>query len=198
LLRRKSTARVIMASNQLSGHPASLDDALAAWPDARWNLDAKEDSSVEVLVSAIERTGTLDRVCVTAFSDRRLARVRARLGPSLCTGMGPAAVAALRLASLLPSGVPLAARFSEFGAAQVPMRSGVVPLVDQRLVDGAHRAGLQVHVWTIDTAPVMRRLVDLGVDGIMTDAPTVLRTVLGERGRWPGVRPDDDPAGRTP
>jgi glycerophosphoryl diester phosphodiesterase len=51
----------------------------------------------------------------------------------------------------------------------------------------AHDAGLAVHVWTIDDAGEMGRLVDLGVDGIMTDRPSVLEAVLAERGAaWPG------------
>jgi glycerophosphoryl diester phosphodiesterase len=61
-----------------------------------------------------------------------------------------------------------------------------VEVVTERLVERAHRRGLQVHVWTIDEPGEMHRLLDLGVDGIMTDLPTVLRTVLERRGEWPG------------
>jgi glycerophosphoryl diester phosphodiesterase len=56
-------------------------------------------------------------------------------------------------------------------------------VVDRRFVALAHRAGLQVHVWTVDDPAEMNRLLDLGVDGIMTDRPEVLRDVLMSRDR---------------
>jgi glycerophosphoryl diester phosphodiesterase len=71
-----------------------------------------------------------------------------------------------------------------FGAAQVPVRRGWVRLVDERFVRTAHRARLHVHVWTVDDESTMGRLLDLGVDGIMTDRPTVLKAVLVRRRQW--------------
>ena len=73
-----------------------------------------------------------------------------------------------------------------FGAAQVPIRYRGAPVVDHRFVTSAHRADLAVHVWTIDDAATMDTLLDLGVDGIMTDEPTRLRDVLRRRGLWSG------------
>jgi glycerophosphoryl diester phosphodiesterase len=70
------------------------------------------------------------------------------------------------------------------GCAQLPIRRHGVRLIDRALVDRAHEAGLQVHVWTIDEPDEMRRLIDLGVDGLMTDQPAVLKAVLVERGLW--------------
>ena len=163
-----------------------LDDALAAWPEMRWNIDAKHDSVVGPLIETIHRSGALDRVCITAFDDRRLARVRRAFGPALCTGMGPAATAGLRLASVLPGrpGRALGERLTGFGAAQVPVRSGRVPLADRRFIDTAHRLGIEVHVWTVDDAVTMERLLDLRADGIMTDRPSALREVLVRRDLW--------------
>jgi glycerophosphoryl diester phosphodiesterase len=69
-------------------------------------------------------------------------------------------------------------------AAQVPVKQGPVTVVNQAFVERAHRLGVQVHVWTIDDAAEMRRLLDLGVDGIMTDRPVILREVLESRGAW--------------
>ena len=66
----------------------------------------------------------------------------------------------------------------------MPVRQGRILIVDRRFVDGAHRNGLPVHVWTIDDEAEMERLLDLGVDGIMTDRPTVLKEVLVRRGQW--------------
>jgi glycerophosphoryl diester phosphodiesterase len=70
------------------------------------------------------------------------------------------------------------------GCAQVPPRAQGVTLVDRRFVETAERHGLQVHVWTIDDEPEMNRLLDLGVHGLMTDRPAVLKKVLQSRNRW--------------
>jgi glycerophosphoryl diester phosphodiesterase len=162
-----------------------LDDALAAWPDIRWNIDAKHDSVVGPLIETIHRAGALERVCITSFNDRRLSRIRRALGPGVCAGMGPAAVTALRMASVVPRAARrVGARLGNFGAVQVPIRQGPVPVVDRRLVETAHRLGLQVHVWTVDDVPTMGRLLDLGVDGIMTDRPSALKDVLLRRRSW--------------
>jgi glycerophosphoryl diester phosphodiesterase len=163
-----------------------LDEVLAAWPEMRWNIDAKHDSAVEPLIETLRQAGAVERVCVTSFSDRRLSRIRRALGPELCTALGPAGVSSLRATSLLPPALstPASGPLGRFGAAQVPLRKGWMPLVDRRLVAAAHRAGLQVHVWTVDDETTMARLLDLGVDGIMTDRPRVLKNLLERRQAW--------------
>jgi glycerophosphoryl diester phosphodiesterase len=163
-----------------------LDELLATWPEIRWNIDAKHDSAVYPLAETLRRTNAIDRVCVTSFSDRRLLRLRRELGPRLCTAMGPGAVSSLRLASLLPGplGGRAAAALGGYAAAQVPMYQWGASVVDRRFVATAHKAGLQVHVWTIDDEATMTRLLDLGVDGIMTDRPSLLKTVLQGRQLW--------------
>ena len=118
---------------------------------------------------------------IGSFSDARIARLRQRLGPRLCTALGPRGVARLRSASFrVPAG--------GFHAAclQVPTKARGHTLVDERFVRAAHRRGLQVHVWTIDDPDEMTGLLDLGVDGIMTDRPAVLKEVLERRGQWTG------------
>ena len=152
-----------------------LADLLGTWPDLRVNIDCKSDSAVDALVATIARTNSLHRVCIGSFSDRRLARLRAALGPELCSSLGPWAVARLRF------GVD---RRTEGHAAQVPVRQGPLTVVDERFVARAHERGLQVHVWTIDDPDEMHRLLDLGVDGLMTDRPHTLREVLQHRGAW--------------
>ena len=159
-----------------------LEDLLTAWPDVRINIDPKHDAAVEPLVDLVRRTGTVDRVCIGAFSDTRLARVRAELGDRVCTSMGPRQVGRLLAAS---RGLP-AGRFTA-ACVQIPVRSRGVPLVTPRFVGAAHRRELPVHVWTINDATEMHRLFDLGVDGIMTDRPDVLKAVLSERGDWVGA-----------
>ena len=159
-----------------------FEDLLGAWPDVRINVDPKTDAAVGPLAEVLLRTNAVDRVCVGAFSDRRIATVKALVGPALCTSMGPREVAQLLAASRRLPG----ARRLRSPCAQVPTHQGRVPLVTARLVEAAHRLGVQVHVWTIDDREEMARLLDLGVDGIMTDRPQVLKDLLVERGEWHG------------
>jgi glycerophosphoryl diester phosphodiesterase len=156
-----------------------LEDVLTTWPDVRVNIDPKHDAAVDPLIELIRRTGSIDRVCVGAFSDARLARVRSALGNRICTSMGPRQVRRLVLAS---RGVP--GRRPSAACVQVPVKFRRVTIVTERLVAAAHRHDLQVHVWTINDAVEMHRLLDIGVDGIMTDRPDVLKAVLEDRGSW--------------
>ncbi len=157
-----------------------LDELLEELPDTRINIDPKSDAAVEPLVEVLRRTGAVERVCVCSFSDRRTRRVRDRIGASLCVGAGPRGIARLLAAS---ARVPAPASF-DFHAAQVPVRSKGLTLVRPAVLDVAHRHGIAVHVWTIDEPAEMHRLLDMGVDGIMTDRPSVLRRVMIERGHW--------------
>lgn len=159
-----------------------FEDLLGAFPDLRVNVDPKHELSVDPLVEAIRRTGSARRVCVGAFSDSRIARVKAGVGPELCTSLGPRGTARVKAAAF---GAPAGRLGGE--CLQVPVAAKGVTLVDERFVATAHRLGLQVHVWTIDDPDEMVRLLDLGVDGIMTDRPAVLREVLEGRGEWVGA-----------
>jgi glycerophosphoryl diester phosphodiesterase len=156
-----------------------FEDLLGAFPEIRVNIDPKHDGAVSALVDVLKKCNAVDRVCIGAFSDRRLARVRGLLGPTVCTSLGPRNIARLRSASY---GLPVGRLPAP--CAQVPTRVRNATLVDARFVTEAHDRGLQIHVWTIDDRDEMIRLLDLGVDGIMTDLPGVLREVLEARGQW--------------
>jgi glycerophosphoryl diester phosphodiesterase len=117
---------------------------------------------------------------VAAFSTRRIVAARQALGPGLCTSLGPREALSLRLPwSPAPARSVFAGR-----CAQVPARVGRRAFVDERYVTTAHGLGVPVHAWTVNEEAEMRRLLDLGVDGIMTDRADLLRDVLVERGQW--------------
>ena len=155
-----------------------FEDLLGAFPDLRVNIDPKHDAAVEPLAEVLRRCDAVDRVCIGAFDDIRLERVRELL-PGVCTSLGPIGTLQLGMASTgqeigdLPS-----------PCAQVPTSYGDTEIVTEAFLDEAHRRGMQVHVWTIDDEAEMVRLLDLGVDGLMTDRPAVLRDVLESRGAW--------------
>jgi len=159
-----------------------LEDLLTAWPDVRFNLDIKAPGVIAPLARLLRKLDCLDRVCLGSFSDARVAAARRVLGPSLCTSLGPRGVAALRLSSYSPRAAGLVR--IEAGCAQVPLQLGGRALVDERFVAAAHARGLQVHVWTVNTEAEATTMLDLGVDGVMTDRPAMLREVLEKRGQW--------------
>jgi glycerophosphoryl diester phosphodiesterase len=166
-----------------------LEDLLGAWPDVRINLDLKAAGVLAPLVRIVRRLHALDRICIGSFSDARVAAARRVFGPTLCTSLGPRGVAALRLSSYSPRAAGLVRM--QAGCAQVPLQLGGRALVDERFVVAAHARGLQVHVWTVDDPAECVHMLDMGVDGVMTDRPAMLRELLEKRGQWtaPGAAP---------
>ncbi len=164
---------------------ATLDevlDVLEAFPDVALNLDIKSTAPmVEPYEERLARTllarPGADRVIVASFLDSATEALSA-MAPSLATSAGTAAVAAFYRA--VQAGEPPPA--TRHVALQVPARTGDLVLVDDRFVEAAHRTGLAVHVWTINDEDEMGRLLDLGVDGIITDRPTPLVELLDRRG----------------
>ncbi|MET7598790.1 glycerophosphodiester phosphodiesterase [Streptomyces sp. NPDC005481] len=157
-----------------------FEELLDTFPGVRWNVDVKAEGALLPLLSLIERTASWDRVCVGSFSEARVARAQRLAGPRLATSYGTRGVLGLRLRSY---GMPAVPRRPAV-AAQVPETQSGVTIVDRRFVRTAHARGLQVHVWTVNEPARMHRLLDLGVDGIMTDHIDTLREVLEDRGTW--------------
>ena len=180
------TYREVSALRVAGSEPIPLiEDLLGAWPDVRFNIDLKDEPGITLLAGVLRRTGAWDRVCVTSFSGSRLRAARELFDRPVCMATSPAVIAAVRYtigaASPRRQAGLLARRLAQWQVrcAQVPawMASG-------SFVRRAHALGLDVHVWTINDRAVMSRLLDLGVDGIMTDDIETLREVLIERGQW--------------
>ncbi|AWI29276.1 glycerophosphodiester phosphodiesterase [Streptomyces sp. ICN441] len=157
-----------------------FEDLLEEFPASRWNVDIKAEGALEPLVDLVRRRNAWDRVCVGSFSEGRVSRAYRLAGPRLATSYGVRGVIGLRLRSL---GIPAAVRRGAV-CAQVPRSQGGVRVVDRRFVREAHARGLQVHVWTVNDPDRTAALLDLGVDGIMTDHLEMLRTVMTDRGAW--------------
>ncbi|MEW5989824.1 MAG: glycerophosphodiester phosphodiesterase [Chloroflexota bacterium] len=174
-------------------------ELLAAFPGARINVDPKHDAAVRPLIEVVRDARAADRVCVGSFSDARVVEIREAFGSAICTALGPWEIAALRAAAW--GARPFLARLRRRPGrcVQVPRRGGWgLPLAEPRLIAAAHDLGLPVHVWTVNGAAEMARLLDLGVDGLFTDVPGVLRTVLEGRREWhatPGAPPPPRAAG---
>ncbi len=164
-----------------------LAELLGTWPTLRVNIDVKSPGAIVPLVRVIERTASHDRVCVTSFSDRRRLAVLRRLSRPVATSAGQGVAARFVAATRVPGGrgAALVARsLRDVDCLQVPERAGRVPVVTAATVAAAHRAGVQVHVWTVNDPSDMERLLDLGVDGLVSDRADLLRQVLERRGQW--------------
>ncbi|MEU0283805.1 MULTISPECIES: glycerophosphodiester phosphodiesterase [unclassified Streptomyces] len=157
-----------------------FEELLEEFPDAHWNVDIKAAPAQLPLVELIRRTDSWDRVCVGSFSEARVAGAARLAGPRLATSYGVRGVLGLRLRSY---GIPAPVRRGAV-CAQVPETQNGVRVVDERFIRTAHARGLQVHVWTVNDPDRMEALLDLGVDGIMTDQLETLRAVLTARGAW--------------
>ena len=162
-----------------------LEELLAEFPHVRVNIDLKSDRAVEAVWRIVRRTNSYDRVCVASFSGTRIKAFRELSHGRVCTAASPAEVARVRFGASRLHG----ARRNELAAdcLQIPIHAGRVRLLTPALLDHAHQLGLAVHVWTIDDSTTMRELLDMGVDGIMTDAPSVLASELRRRGVWPRI-----------
>ncbi|MEX1279976.1 MAG: glycerophosphodiester phosphodiesterase [Acidimicrobiia bacterium] len=151
----------------------TLEEVATTFPDTAFVLDMKAPGIEALLAETIERLDLWDRVIVGSFRDARLRRLRRLTGGRVATSSGPVETLAVRTRSWLRR-----MAHSPADVFQVPVRAGVT-VVDERFVDAAHRAGKHVHVWTINDEDEMRRLLDLGVDGLVTDRPDLLKGVLG-------------------
>jgi glycerophosphoryl diester phosphodiesterase len=154
-----------------------VDEALAAFPEVRFVLELKAGGAAVALAPVLRRE--LDRVAVGGFEPRHTAEARTRLGDGLLWSPGRRGVLGLWLRGW---GLPLPR--PGFRVVHVPPVFRGIPVVTRRFVSAAARAGVAVQVWTVDEADEMERLLDMGVHGVMTDRPSVLRAVMRARGAW--------------
>ena len=167
-----------LAERDLGGHRVpTLAEALARFPDARFNLDLKSADAVPAAVAAIREADAVDRVLVGSFDEQRRASAIAAL-PGVATSASSRI--AIRALAALRAGLPrtVAKVLNGVHAVQVPETARGLRIVSPRTVLGFHRAGVEVHVWTVNTAGAMRRLLGWGVDGIVTDRADVAVAVV--------------------
>jgi glycerophosphoryl diester phosphodiesterase len=155
-------------------------ELVAVAPSVCFNVELKERARdlPGALVAFIERHGLAERIVVAAERHELGRDFRRRSGGHIPTSASRRECLEFWFASRLRL---TGALRPPYQALQVPVRAGNVTLVTPRLLDAAHRAGLAVHVWTIDEPVEMIRLLDLGVDGLMSDYPDRLRGVVVDR-----------------
>lgn len=158
----------------------SLEETLDAFPELRFNIDVKTDRAVDATVAAVRSTRAASRVLLTSFSDGRRLRL-AGLVPDAVTSAGRAGVIRSRLTSIRGARARITENLRGAAALQVPERVGSLRLVTARFVESVHRAGAEVHVWTVNDPADMERLLDLGVDGLVTDRADLALPLIAAR-----------------
>lgn len=177
LVRRRTLAELVRLPVLNAGRVLPLADLLAAFPDASLLIDVKESATIVPLARLLCASAATRRVCVAGMRNSWLAQLSRLVGPELCTALSWRALAALATPRRVDAN--LAGRF-----AHVPLRLGRLPVFTEDLVPRAHAASVRVVVWTVNDPATMHRLLDCGVDGIITDRPDLLREVLVARGQW--------------
>ncbi|MBU1227391.1 MAG: glycerophosphodiester phosphodiesterase [Actinobacteria bacterium] len=153
-----------------------FEEAVTTFPNLLWNIDLKQPAIEQAVADEVARLGLEDRVLIGSFHDHRIGVFRKITGGRVATSAGPRETAVALAAAL--AGRALGGRADAY---QVPERAGPLKAAGRRFVDAAHRAGKQVHVWTVNEQAAMHRLLDRGVDGIVTDRPDLLAEVVRER-----------------
>jgi glycerophosphoryl diester phosphodiesterase len=175
-LARHTLAEITKLSVQGGGAIVTLADVLASFPDACFTIDVKERRTIAPLARLLRESGSEQRVCIAGMRGRWLEELRSLTSPELCTALSWRKLARLATRSVSADSVGL--------FAHVPLRLGRLRVYTDELVERAHDAGVRVIVWTVNDSPTMHRLLDRGVDGIITDRPDILREVLVARGQW--------------
>jgi len=160
-------------------HVPLLSDLLEALPGLFTTIELKSDTVAAPLAQVLQRMNATGRVCLGSFNPARTHAARHALGGQVLWSPAHAQVARLWLSGF---GLPL--RLDDFAVVQVPVAWRGIPLVTPRFVRAAHARAIAVQVWTVDDPAQMTALLDMGVDGLMTDHPTRLRDVLRQRGAW--------------
>src|SRR5699024_1231768 len=178
-------------NEQIGERLVLIEELLEAFPRTRFNVDLKDLASAAPMVELLRRTAAWDRVLIASFRDSHRREFFKHLhseDPVVASSGGVETVAKLLAAhhlGILTSVVRLLRKNLPLHAIQVPIRQGPIRVVTKRFVAACHRAGLVVHVWVVNEPNWMKRLLDMGVDGLVTDNGPGLAEVLEARDQWP-------------
>lgn len=191
---------------KVSGEPIPrADKTLGMWDDIYWNIDPKETACVRPLAKLIEDMNLFDRVCVGSFRDRHLKMIQKLLDKKINISAGSSRLLQIYIQIYIKS-KSQAFKNKIWGKAesderknkkfiskqkidclQIPPSYGKIKLATQNFIESAHAMNLPVHFWTINDAKEINQLLDLGADGIMTDAPSLLKEIYIHRNLWNSV-----------
>jgi glycerophosphoryl diester phosphodiesterase len=151
---------------------STLEELYATWPDVRLNVDLKGPGEEWAVAEVIRAFDAEHRTLIGSFTDRRIARFRRITRGRVAVSAGPTAAASMYAASRVGRTI-----HRKVQAYQLPFNYRGAK-IDDKLIEAVHRAGAHLHLWTVNESDDMRRFIDMGVDGIVTDRPDLLNKVL--------------------
>lgn len=151
---------------------STLEELFGTWPNVRLNIDLKAPGEEWAVAEMIRSFDAEHRTLIGSFTDRRIARFRRITRGRVAVSAGPTAAASMYGASRTGRTI-----HRKFQAYQLPFAYRGIK-IDDRLVDAVHRSGAHIHLWTVNDPEDMRRFLDMGVDGIVTDRPDLLNEVM--------------------
>ena len=155
-----------------------LDEALYSWPEINFNIEPKSLESAHLLKEKLKSKKNIERICIGSFSNRKIDILRKEFKDNLCTSMTESETIFFFLNRVFPffdNSIP---------CLQIPMTHMGFRIVTHNLVEHVHSLGKKIHVWTINDENQMMDLIDINVDGIMTDKPKTLKKVLQKKSLW--------------
>ena len=155
-----------------------LDEVLSSWPEINFNIEPKSLNSAHLLKEKLKSLRNLEQICIGSFSNTKMNILRREFRDNLCTSMTESETILFFLNRVLPiygNSIP---------CLQIPMSHMGFRIVTNNLVEHVHSLGKKIHVWTINDEKQMIDLIDLNVDGIMTDKPKTLKKVLQTKFLW--------------
>ena len=156
-----------------------LSELLNSFTDCFFNIDCKVDETVQPLINLINNKDFINRVCIGSFSQKRINFIRKSLGKEVKTSMGPAEVILSKFLSYTSLGYNFKSSYTS-----IPIRRYGINLLDERNINYLKSNNQKVIAWTINDEDQMKMLINIGIDGIMTDNLTLLKKVLIEESLW--------------
>ena len=156
-----------------------LSELLNSFTDCFFNIDCKVDETVQPLINLINNNDFINRVCIGSFSQKRINFIRKSLGKEVKTSMGPAEVILSKFLSYTSLGYNFKSSYTS-----IPIRRYGINLLDERNINYLKSNNQKVIAWTINDEDQMKMLINIGIDGIMTDNLTLLKKVLIEESLW--------------
>lgn len=158
---------------------STLAELLDAFPEARFNIDIKSLDAAKPAAEAILKARATGRVLITSFNRKRR-HAAVRLMPGVASSPSPGEIMIAVLGAKLRISVLVRFAFRHVTAVQVPVRGAGIRIATRGVIKRFHAAGLEVHIWTINDVATMKRLLDLGVDGLFTDRIDLALGLLGK------------------
>ena len=155
-----------------------LDEVLTTWPNINFNIEPKTFISAKLLSESLKRIKNINRFCIGSFSFKKLEIIRNNVGAKLCTSMTKSETIKFYLKQIIPLSK------INIPCLQIPSRYMGFKIITKSIIDKFHNQNKKVHVWTVNDENEINELIDIGVDGIMTDKPTLLKRILKSRSLW--------------